>query len=64
MHTFEYLHKHLQDSTEIQLWYEYSTLVRDPATVLEHMLTFAPEDEHPKILFALAMHYECYCRDF
>ena len=64
MHDFDFLHQKLRSSTDIQLWFEYATLVKDQDVVLEHMLTFAPEDQQPKILFTLAMYYECYCRDY
>ena len=43
---------------------DYSTRVRDPLKVLEHILTFATVEEKPKVYLLLATHHENVTRDY
>ena len=44
MTTFEILNERVQTSTDVKLWLEYSTHVRDNIQVLNYMLTFAKDN--------------------
>ncbi len=41
------LHQELRTSRDVKKWLAYSTLVRDTLPVLEHILTFAGEEDRP-----------------
>ena len=42
----ETLETQLRTSTDVRLWLDYSTRVRDDLTVLNHALTVVPETDH------------------
>ena len=44
---FQQLHGELRNSQDVKKWLAYSTLVRDTLPVLEHVLTFASQQECP-----------------